>query len=42
MRIVRCVNCGNDIELDIAKAADEDGEVFICQHCGYKFRYCDK
>lgn len=42
MVIIKCVNCGNDTEINIAKAIDENGEVFICPNCGKTFRYTDK
>lgn len=42
MKQVKCVNCGGQVTIDIAKAIDENGEVFVCPHCGFKFRYCDK
>jgi hypothetical protein len=31
-----------DKEIDIAKAIDEEGEVFICKNCGKTIRYTDK
>lgn len=39
---MKCVKCNNEVELDIAKALDEEGEVFRCPHCGYMLRYADK
>ena len=42
MKQVKCVNCGKDVTIDIAKAVDEEGEVFICPNCGLKFRYVDE
>lgn len=39
---MKCVKCGNEFELDIAQALDEEGEVFRCPHCGYMSRYADK
>lgn len=39
---VKCVKCGNNVELDISKAIDENGEVFLCPHCGLTFRYAEK
>ena len=42
MEKVKCINCGNDVEINIAKALDEDGEVFSCPVCGQKFRYTNK
>ena len=39
MEKVKCVNCGKDAEINIAKALDSEGEVFRCEHCGFIFRY---
>lgn len=39
MTKVKCIKCEKDIELDVSKALDENGEVFVCQHCGQKFMY---
>lgn len=39
---VKCVNCNADVEINISKAVDEHGEVFLCPNCGKKFRYTDK
>lgn len=42
MKKVKCVKCGAEVEINISKALDEDGEVFRCPHCKQKFRYTDK
>jgi len=42
MKKVKCVTCGADVEIDIAKAVDEEGEEFVCPNCGLRFRYTDK
>lgn len=42
MTYVSCRNCGYNVQIDISKAVDEDGEVFICDRCGFKFRYAEK
>ncbi len=39
---IKCINCDNEITIDIAKAIDEEGEVYRCPHCGFVFRYTDK
>ena len=39
MEHIKCFNCGEDIEINIANAVDEDGEVFKCKKCGKTFRY---
>lgn len=42
MEYVKCAKCGKETEINISHAIDVDGEVFKCQHCGYKFRYACK
>ena len=42
MKKIKCVNCGNETEVDISRAIDEEGETFRCEHCGYPFRYTNK
>ena len=42
MTKVNCVQCGNEVEINIANAHDEEGEVFECPHCGLIFRYSGK
>ena len=37
MEKIECVKCGKDIELDVSKALDESGEIYVCPHCGQKF-----
>lgn len=39
---IKCPKCHQDTEIDIRKAVDSDGEVFMCDHCKYKFRYTEK
>ncbi len=39
MKKVNCPFCGHLVELNIAKAADADGEEFVCDNCGNIFRY---
>lgn len=41
-KTMKCINCNNEVEIDIAKAIDEEGEVYRCPHCGFVFRYTDK
>lgn len=42
MDIVKCPKCHKDVKLDISKAVSDDGEVFKCPHCRWKFRYTEK
>ena len=42
MKSVKCLECGNDVMINIANAQDENGEVYMCPECGFKFRYTDK
>ena len=42
MIIVKCPKCKCDTEINIAKAVDENGEVFSCGCCGFQFRYTEK
>ena len=40
--IVKCPKCNQDTEINVARAIDENGEVFMCEHCKYPFRYATK
>lgn len=42
MKTIKCPKCNCDVEINIAKAIDENGEVFVCEHCNYPFRYAMK
>lgn len=42
MERVKCVRCGAEVEINIAHAKDEEGEVFGCPNCGLDFRYAKK
>lgn len=37
-----CPKCGQPTTIDLTKSISEDGELFLCPHCGWKFRYTDK
>lgn len=39
MEKVKCPKCGKEVEIDISKSVSDDGEVYMCPHCKYKFRY---
>lgn len=42
MEKINCPFCGHLVEINIAKAVDEDGEEFICDSCRQIFRYAPK
>ena len=42
MKTIKCPKCEHPIEINIAKSSDEEGEVFMCQKCGYKVRFPHK
>lgn len=42
MITVKCPVCQTEVEINIAKAVDEEGEVFTCPNCRRHFRYADK
>ena len=37
--VIECPKCKKEVPLDVQNALDEDGEVYRCPHCGWKFRY---
>ena len=39
MEKIKCPKCKKETTINIAKAIDENGEEFICENCGYIFRY---
>jgi len=41
MDVIKCPKCHKDVTLDITKSISDDGEVFKCPHCGWKFRYTE-
>ncbi len=42
MTEVKCPLGKKEVELDIRRTADEDGEVHICPYCGKYFRWVEK
>ena len=42
MTTIKCPKCQQEVEINIAKAVDEEGEVFRCPHCNCEFRYAPK
>ena len=39
MKYIKCPKCQQEVEINITKAVDENGEVFLCPNCKNKFRY---
>ena len=39
MTIIKCPKCNATLQINIAKALDEHGEVFECPKCNYLIRY---
>jgi len=42
MITVKCPVCNTEVEINIANAMDENGEVYLCSNCKKYFRYTDK
>ena len=42
MKIIQCPKCKSDVTINVAQSISEDGEVFICPSCHYKFRFVEK
>ena len=40
--VIQCPKCHKDVEINIANAIDELGEVFRCPHCKWPIRYTDR
>lgn len=39
---INCPKCNKIINFTISDSISEDGEVFVCPYCGWKFRYTEK
>ena len=39
---INCPKCKKETDINISDAVDEEGEVFICKHCGYHFRFATR
>lgn len=39
---INCPKCNYPVEINIAKALDEDAETYLCPHCSFIFRYVDE
>lgn len=39
---IACPNCNKKVVIDISKSVSDNGEVFCCPHCHYKFWYVEK
>jgi len=42
MKKIYCPKCKKETHIDIAHAVDAEGEVFMCDHCNYLFRFVKK
>jgi uncharacterized C2H2 Zn-finger protein len=42
MKIIKCPKCNAALQINIADAIDEHGEVFKCPRCEYFIRYTPK
>ena len=42
MDLIKCPKCDSKVLIDIAKAVDENAEVYKCYNCRYLFRYVNK
>lgn len=42
MITIPCPKCRDIFTINIANAIDEFGEVFMCSHCHFKFRYAER
>ena len=42
MTMIKCPKCHEHTHLNIGKTIDELGEVYVCDHCHWPFRYVDK
>lgn len=42
MKIIKCPKCHAALQINIADAVDEHGEVFKCPRCEYFIRYTPK
>ena len=42
MLTIKCPKCHKEVKLDIANTIDENGEVYVCEHCNWPFRYTEK
>ena len=36
MEKIICPKCGSEITIDISKAIDENGEIFLCKNCKWQ------
>ena len=36
---VNCPKCDAEVEIDMTKAVDESGEIYICPCCKFKFLF---
>lgn len=36
---IKCPKCHQDTEINLVDSITDDGEVFVCNHCKWPFRY---
>lgn len=41
-RTIKCPRCKTDVDIDISRAIDMDGEIFRCDNCGFPFMYTEE
>lgn len=39
---IKCPKCNKETSIDISKSINEEGEVFMCEHCKYPFWFTNK
>lgn len=39
---INCPKCYKETEFFLNEAVDENGEIYVCKNCGYKFRFVEK
>ena len=42
MITIKCPKCDKDTSFNLSSSVSEDGEVYMCEHCGYLFRYANE
>lgn len=42
MKEIKCPKCNREVEINISNAIDENAESYMCPHCHFIFRFCNK